>query len=74
MVIITQYHTITNKEYYKINFNSDFSWKIKSVLVMKHIYPICPIRDCSFANKGNIELYKAGTEHYEKQLRLNKMK
>ena len=23
-VIITQYHTITNKEYYKINFNSDF--------------------------------------------------
>ena len=29
-IIITQYNPITNKEYYKINYNSGFLWKIKS--------------------------------------------
>ena len=27
-IIVTQYNLITNKEYYKINFNSDILWKI----------------------------------------------
>ena len=67
-VIITQYHPITNKEYYKINFNTDFLWKIKSNILMKRIYPI---RDSDFSNKCNIELYKYGIPHYEKQLRIN---
>jgi hypothetical protein len=70
-IIATQYNTITYKEYYVINFNSNFLWKIKSVLVMKRIYPM---RGCEFSNKGNIELYKRGTEHYEKLLKLNKIK
>ena len=39
-MIITQYHTITNKEYYIINFNSDLLWRIKSNIIMKQKYPI----------------------------------
>jgi hypothetical protein len=37
---------------------------------MKIIYPL---RNVIFYN-NNIELYKFGIEHYEKQLRLNKIK
>jgi hypothetical protein len=66
-VIITQYNPITNKKYYKINFNSDLLWKIHAVLRMKQLYPLL---NSDFTNKGNIELYKFGTEHYEKQLRI----
>jgi hypothetical protein len=69
-IIITQYHPITNKKYYKINLNSDLLWKIKSTLIMKRIYPI---RDGNFCNKNNINLYKFGIPHYEKQLRNNKI-
>jgi len=66
-VIITQYHPTTNKKYYKINFNSDLLWKIKAVLVMKQLYPLL---NSDFTNKGNIDLYKWGAEHYERKLRL----
>lgn len=66
--IITQYHPLTNKEYYKINFYSDLLWNIKSTLMMKRFYPIY---SCDFSNKGNIELYKHGKIHYEKHLREN---
>ena len=69
-IIITQYHPITNKEYYKINFNSNLLWKIKSTLTMKQFYPIY---NNNFS-KGNLELYKFGIPHYEIQLRLNKIK
>jgi hypothetical protein len=69
-IIITQYHPITNKKCYKINLNSELLWKIKSTLIMKKIYPIC---DGNFCNKGNIDLYKFGIPHYEKQLRNNKI-
>ena len=55
------------KKYYKINFNSDLLWKIHAVLRMKQLYPLL---NSDFTNKGNIELYKFGTEHYEKQLRI----
>lgn len=65
-IIITQYHPITNKEYYKINFYSDLLWNIKSTLVMKRIYPIY---SSDFSNKGNIDLYKFGKAHYEQELR-----
>jgi len=68
-IIITQYDTITNKEYYKIDFNSDLLWKIKTTLIMKRIYPIYS----GNFNNGNIELYKFGMLHYEKQLRKNKI-
>jgi len=67
-IIIIQYHPITNKEYYKINFYADSLWKIKSSILMKKNYPILS-RD--FSNKGNIELYKFGIPHYEKKLRQN---
>jgi hypothetical protein len=67
-IIKTQFKLLTNEEYYKINFNSDLLWKIKSVLVMKQKYPICDF----FYNKNNITLYKNGVEHYEKQLRQHK--
>ena len=39
-MIITQYHLVSNKEYYKINFYSDLIWKIKATIRMKKIYPI----------------------------------
>jgi len=68
-IIITQYDMITNKEYYKINFNSDSLWKIRTNVIMKRIYPIY---SSDFCNKGNIELYRYGMSYYEKQLRLNK--
>ena len=67
-IIMTQYDIITNKEYYKINFNSDLLWKIRTNVIMKRIYPIY---SCDFYNKGNIELYRYGMSYYEKQLRLN---
>ena len=66
-VVMTQYKTSTNKKYYKINFNSDYLWKIKSTLIMKRFYPV---RDADFHNNGYIQLYKFGIEHYEQQLRL----
>lgn len=64
--IITQYNPLTNKEFYKINFSSDLLWNIKSTLTMKRFYPIY---SCDFTNKCNIELYKFGKAHYEKELR-----
>ena len=39
-IMITQYSLIKNTEYYKINFYSDFLWKIKANLLMKQYYPI----------------------------------
>jgi hypothetical protein len=65
-MMITQYHPITNKEYYEINFHSDLLWRIKANLMMKWHYPIY---SANFAYQANRELYKIGTEHYENQLR-----
>ena len=66
-IIVTQYNLITNKEYYKINFNSDIIWKIKATILTKRIYPIY---STDFYNKDNIALYKFFIPHYEKQLQL----
>lgn len=67
-IIIIQYNLITNREYYKINFNCNLLWRIKSTLIMKQLYPI---HSGDFSNKSNIELYKFGIPHYEKKLQLN---
>ena len=65
-IIIIQYNLITNKEFYKINFNSNLLWKIKAVFVMKRFYPIYS----GIFSKNNIELYNHGIKHYENELRL----
>ena len=65
-VIITQISPTTNTKYYKINFGSDLLWRIHAVLRMKQLYPLL---NSDFTNKGNIDLYKWGAEHYEKQFR-----
>lgn len=64
-IFITQYHPITHKKYYKINFYSDLLWNIKSTLLMKRFYPYYN-NYCTMAFR---ELYKFGKEHYEKELR-----
>jgi hypothetical protein len=68
-IVITQYHLITNKEYYKINFKSEILWKIKATLIMKRQYPSC-FTHSSFT-KEYIALYKFGVPHYVKQLKVN---
>jgi hypothetical protein len=65
-IIITQYHPITNKEYYKINFYSDLLWNIKSVIKMKQLYPLYII---FFCKKYDTDLYKYVKAYYEQQLR-----
>ncbi|MDA9072797.1 hypothetical protein N9K75_02880 [bacterium] len=62
-MIISRYNQITN-------IHSDFLWKIKSTLIMKRIYPIL-CGDDYLQTSGFIELYRSGTQHYEKQLRIN---
>jgi len=69
-IIILQYNLITNKEYYKINFNSNLLWNIKSTLIMKRIYPIYFNLDNVTDNKI---LYIEGKKYYENLLR-NKIK
>ena len=69
-IIITQYHPISNKVYYKINFNSDLLWKINSTILMKRIYPVYLNKKDS-NEKNYIELYKYGIPYYEKLLREN---
>lgn len=71
-MMITQYDPKTNKEYYKINFNTDL-WKIKATLIMKRIYPIYNSDDY-LKTKGFIEVYKLGKLHYDNELRLNTIK
>jgi len=70
-IIITQYHPLTNKEYYRINFNSDLLWRIKSTLVMRRLYPVYTGYYANFNNKDTIRLYQFGIPHYEKELRRN---
>jgi len=65
-IIITQYHSTTNKEYYKINFYSDLLWNIKSTIIMKKLYPFYIIYFCK---KYDIDLYKYVKAYYDEQLR-----
>ena len=73
-LIITQYGIYSKKEYYKINFNSDKLWKIKSTIYMKKIYPIYHNHNGGFTNNQYIELYKFGIPHYEEILKNEKKK
>ena len=61
-VMITQYHCITHKEYYKINFNSELLYRIMANLTMKRLYP-----SSSTYILNHIELYTYGSKHYENQ-------
>jgi hypothetical protein len=70
-IVVTQYHPITNNEYYKINLKSDSLWRIKATLIMKRQYPLFITRNVDFNNKTYISLYKFGIPHYERQLREN---
>lgn len=72
-MIITQYNSITNKEYYIINFNCVLLWRIKSTLIMKRIYPVYNANDY-LKTKQFIELCQIGIPHYENELRLNTIK
>jgi hypothetical protein len=67
-MIITQYQLNTYNEYYKINFDTDLLWNIKSTLKMKQYYPLY---ECNFSKYNIRELYKNGKSYYEKQLRDN---
>ena len=73
-VIITQYNIITKVKFYKINFYSELLWDIKSVILIKQIYPL---RNSFPTEKKNKELYKSAKPHYANILRqisnLNKM-
>ena len=61
-IMITQYHPITNKEYYMINYHSDLLLKISANVRMKYLYPTHSIM------KSKI-LYTVGTPQIEKELR-----
>ena len=67
-MMIMQYNLITNIEYYKINFCSNFLCKIKASLLLKRYYPLYSYR---FFNSGTIELYKSAIKHYTSVFILN---
>ena len=67
LVVYMCYDPFTCQEKYKINFSSDFLWKLKSVFVMKRLYPIY-IEPRIF---NHIQLYDYGVRHYENLLRNN---
>lgn len=52
---------------YKINFDSDLIWKIKTNLIMKQKYPV-------YSNiMHHKSLYKHGSLHYENYLKRNEL-
>ena len=65
-LIMIQYDIISNKEKYIINWKSDSLFDIKTIILMKLIYPLTvePIT-C----KPNRELYKYGKEGYKQKLK-----
>lgn len=67
-MVISQYHPATSRQYAIINVHSDLLWRIKSVITMKHIYPIycCNLY---LQSKSFLELYRIGVSQYEKELR-----
>ena len=67
-ILIRQYFIISKKEYYKLNLFSDFLWNLKSLMVVKRLYPL-------YTNPLSImkhkDVYKWAKYHYEKKLREN---
>jgi hypothetical protein len=64
-VVIMQYDPISYIEFYKINFNSEVLWDIKSIIMMKKIYPS---NNNDFSKQSQRDLYKHGKDHYKAQL------
>ena len=64
-ILILQYDNNHNI-HYKINFESDLLWNIKSIITMKRIYPLGNHNITSYNNRN---LYKDGKAHYENLLR-----
>jgi hypothetical protein len=67
LVVYIYYDPFTCHENYKINFASDFLWNLKSLMLMKRLYPIY-VEPRDF---NNIQLYDYGLKHYENLLRNN---
>lgn len=67
-LIITQYNPSTQKEYYKINKSVDFLWKLKSLTIMKHLYPILATNVTEYNTR---QLYKFGLIHYQNKIKNN---
>jgi len=65
-LIIIQYCSITNKEKYIINWKSEIICDIKSLLIMKMIYPL---RVDPITSGKNRELYKYGKDSYKQKLK-----
>ena len=66
-LIIIQYDPITQKEYYKINKLASFLWKLKSLMIMKRLYPLT-INPIDYNDR---KLYNFGLIHYENNIRNN---
>ena len=65
---ITQYHTVTNDQYYKVNYHADVLWGIRATITAKRIYPCCTSGQFwSFTKMQS--LYSHAKPHYEKKLR-----
>jgi len=63
---IIQYNNLSNEETYVINWKSELLWDIKSIIIMKQLYPLA---SGSLASQSNRELYIFGKAHYKKLLK-----
>ena len=70
-MIIAQYNNLTNDETYIINWKSDLLWDIKSIIIMKRMYPLASgsLASGSLTTQSNRELYIFGKAHYKKLLK-----
>jgi len=66
-LITIRYITETQQEYYKINKSSDFLWKLKSLMIMKRLYPLTT----NVSDYNNRQLYTYGLTHYESNIKNN---
>ena len=67
-LITIRYNTETQKEYYKINKSSNFLWKLKSLMIMKRLYPILATNATEYDSR---QLYKFGLIHYQNKIKNN---
>ena len=67
-LITIRYNTVTQEEYYKINKSSDFLWKLKSLMIMKRLYPLLTKNVSDYDNR---QMYNYGLIHYENTIKNN---
>jgi len=67
-LITIQYNPTTQKEYYKINKSAKFLWKLKSLMIMKRLYPILATNPSEYSTR---QLYNFGLIHYESKIKNN---